>query len=116
MDKERMQARNDTIISYHSVSEEDMMYWGHVFNVEVSDMKVSTLDGDGREYVVLSVKLPGDVKVIFYGKRTDGKLTDALANMVNSHMVSKAARENGLVKTIEQNNEENRLVALGVKP
>ena len=88
MEKERMQARNDTQISYHSVSEEDMMYWGHVFSVEVSEMKVSTLE-DNRQYVVLSVMLPDDVKVIFYGKRNGEKLTDALANMVEANKANR---------------------------
>jgi len=106
MDVKRMETRNDMTISYHGVSEEDMMFWGRVFSVEVSEMKVSTIDCDSREYVVLRVKLPDNVELIFYGKREGSdKLSDALANLVESHRNSKAAREAGLEQTIDQINK-----------
>ena len=60
------------------------MFWGHVFNVEVSDMKINSIDGDDRPYVVLEVELPERNKVVFYGKREGSQLSDALANMVNT--------------------------------
>ena len=83
MENESEPLRTRHQITYHNVSEKDMLYWGQAFSAEVANMKVNSIDC-GREYVVLEVELPERAKVIFYGKRNGEKLTDALANMVEA--------------------------------